>query len=402
MFIELPSRVKEIISKLESAGFEAYVVGGCVRDSILGRRPEDWDITTSAKPNEVKSLFRTVDTGIKHGTVTVLFGKNGYEVTTFRIDGDYSDLRHPDKVSFTSSLLEDLKRRDFTINAMAYSERTGLVDEFSGLSDLESHVIRSVGDPKARFSEDALRMLRAIRFAGQLNFKIEANTLRAINELSSNIAGVSAERIAKELEKLLVSKCPSHIRMVFDTNIFKIIMPDVDKAFADGLMNEAIANLERASYSTEKELFKIRLAIFLEPIGAENAHRVLKGLKLDNDTINSVRLILKLLKRDIESDEFEMRKTLNVAGEKILPLLLETRRSKGLEDVTALYNQVLERGDCTSVSGLAINGNDLINLGVPKGIAIGEILNRLLELVIKDPTINNRERLLLEVKINEK
>lgn len=402
MFIRLPEAVKKIISKLEENGFEAYAVGGCVRDSVLKREPEDWDITTSAKPEDVKRFFRTVDTGLKHGTVTVLLVGNGYEVTTFRIDGAYSDSRHPDAVSFTSSLEEDLKRRDFTINAMAYSERTGLVDKFSGINDLENRIIRSVGNPYERFSEDALRMLRAIRFAGQLEFNIEEKTYAAIRELSPNIANVSAERIAKELEKLLVSKCPFYINKVFDTNLFKIIMPKINESFNEGLMTEAIANLVRSSYPDTKGLFKIRLAIFLEPVGIENALKFLKRLKLDNDTLDSVKAILKLLERNIETSEVEMRWTMNVAGRKIMPLLLETRRSRGLKDVSELYQKVLERGDCTCISELAINGNDLINLGITKGVVIGQILNELLQKVIESPELNDKEKLLAEVKKYEK
>ena len=212
MQIELPAKVKYIISKLEDNGYEAYAVGGCVRDSVLNRIPEDWDITTSAKPEEVKKLFQaTIDTGLQHGTVTVIVDKEGYEVTTFRLDGDYTDGRHPDRVAFTSSLTEDLKRRDFTINAMAYSVKTGLVDRFDGLQDLENGIIRAVGNAEERFTEDALRMLRAIRFAGQLNFEIEEETFDAIKKLSSNISKVSVERIAKELEKLLLSSNPGDI-----------------------------------------------------------------------------------------------------------------------------------------------------------------------------------------------
>ena len=186
--IKIPADATQIIERLEKAGFEAYVVGGCVRDSLLGKTPHDWDITTSALPEQVKSLFsHTVDTGLKHGTVTVLIGKEGFEVTTYRIDGEYDDGRHPNQVQFTLSLEEDLKRRDFTINAMAYNPTRGLVDLFGGISDLEERIIRCVGDPIARFSEDALRMMRAVRFAAQLDFEIEANTKQAVKEAVNNL-----------------------------------------------------------------------------------------------------------------------------------------------------------------------------------------------------------------------
>lgn len=194
MRINLPEKVDYILKKLQKQGFEAYAVGGCVRDALLGREPEDWDITTSAKPEQVKEIFRrTIDTGIQHGTVTVMLDKEGFEVTTYRIDGDYEDGRHPLEVQFTGDLIEDLKRRDFTINAMAYNEEEGLVDAFDGIGDLQNKIIRCVGNPKERFSEDALRMLRAVRFAGQLDFEIEEKTKEAIQKLVSNLNKISAE-----------------------------------------------------------------------------------------------------------------------------------------------------------------------------------------------------------------
>lgn len=206
VIISLPEKVKYIIDTLMQAGYEAYAVGGCVRDSVLGRTPGDWDITTSASPYQVKELFpRTVDTGIQHGTVTVMEGKEGFEVTTYRIDGEYEDSRHPKEVTFTSSLEEDLKRRDFTINAMAYNEAQGLVDIFGGIRDLEQRVIRCVGNPIDRFTEDALRMMRAVRFAAQLGFVMEETTRAAITELAPNLAGISAERIQTELVKLVAN-----------------------------------------------------------------------------------------------------------------------------------------------------------------------------------------------------
>ncbi len=209
MKITLPRKVLMIINNLQLHGYEAFAVGGCVRDSILARRPEDWDITTSARPEEIKKLFRrTVDTGIEHGTVTVLIGKDSFEVTTYRVDGAYEDSRHPIEVRFTSRLEDDLQRRDFTINAMAYNDEVRLVDVFGGMRDLNHHLIRCVGDPKERFSEDALRILRAVRFSAQLNFPIEPYTAEALKELAPTLAKISAERIQAELVKLLVSPHP--------------------------------------------------------------------------------------------------------------------------------------------------------------------------------------------------
>ena len=402
MHITLPTKVKQIISKLEKADFEAYAVGGCVRDSILGRSPEDWDITTSAKPEEVKRLFSTtIDTGLQHGTVTVVIEKEGFEVTTFRLDGDYTDGRHPDRVAFTSSLTEDLRRRDFTINAMAYSEKRGLIDEFDGERDLEDSIIRAVGEAKERFSEDALRMLRAIRFAGQLNFKIEEKTFDAIKELSSNISKVSVERIAKELEKLLLSGNPEYIALVYETGIFSVIAPEVAMLFENGEISASTKALSEASFPEKKELYQIRLAILLEGLGADKAAKLLKRLKLDNDTINTVKKLLGLSLREVENNETDMRRTVKEAGHKMMPLLLEMRRAKGLKDNKALYQIVIDNGYCTSISELNINGKDLMDAGIPKGALIGSTLERLLELVIEKPELNTRESLLLEVRRNE-
>jgi len=402
MQIELPAKVKYIISKLEDNGYEAYAVGGCVRDSVLNRIPEDWDITTSAKPEEVKRLFQaTIDTGLQHGTVTVVIEKEGFEVTTFRLDGDYTDGRHPDRVAFTSSLTEDLRRRDFTINAMAYSEKRGLIDEFDGERDLEDGVIRAVGDACERFSEDALRMLRAIRFAGQLNFKIADETFDAIKELSPNIAKVSVERIAKELEKLLLSGNPEYIALVYETGIFSVIAPEVAMLFENGEISASIKALSKASFPEKKELYQIRLAIFLEGLGADKAANLLKRLKLDNDTINTVKKLLGLSLREVENNETDMRRTVKEAGHKMMPLLLEMRRAKGLKDNKDLYQTVIDNGYCTSISELNINGKDLMDAGIPKGALIGSTLERLLELVIEKPELNTRESLLLEVRRNE-
>ena len=229
MQIQLPEAVRWILNELQKHGQDAYAVGGCVRDTILGRSPQDWDITTSARPEQVKAIFkRTIDTGIQHGTVTVMVDHVGYEVTTYRIDGEYEDARHPKEVTFTSNLLEDLKRRDFTINAMAYNETTGLVDAFDGIGDLRRGIIRCVGNARERFGEDALRMLRAVRFAAQLGFTIEAETRTAIEELAGNLKKVSAERIQVELTKLLVSAHPDELRTLYQTGISAVILPEWD------------------------------------------------------------------------------------------------------------------------------------------------------------------------------
>jgi len=226
----MPQNVVDIIERLENAGYEAFAVGGCVRDAALGRIPHDWDITTSALPEEVKALFRrTIDTGIKHGTVTIMIQNEGYEVTTYRIDGKYQDHRRPDSVNFTRSLEEDLKRRDFTINAMAYSESKGLVDLFGGISDLHAHIIRCVGKADDRFNEDALRILRAVRFAAQLGFVIDKETQDAARHHAEDLSAVSAERVEAELTKILLSEHPEEIDEAYSLGITKIILPEYDR-----------------------------------------------------------------------------------------------------------------------------------------------------------------------------
>ena len=232
MEITIPEDVKVIITMIEHSGHEAYVVGGCVRDILMGREPDDWDITTSATPEEIKRIFvKTVDTGIKHGTVTVIVRGNGYEVTTYRIDGDYADGRHPQNVRFTRSLREDLKRRDFTINAIAYNEKNGIKDEFGGIADLERHLIKAVGDPFERFTEDALRMLRAIRFSAQLGFNIDGNTYNAICAMSDLIKNVSIERVQAELTKTLLSPHPELVTEFQETGLFIEILPELNRIF---------------------------------------------------------------------------------------------------------------------------------------------------------------------------
>ena len=226
MTIQLPEKVRYIIDILMEAGYDAYAVGGCVRDSILGRKPSDWDITTSALPEQVKGLFRrTVDTGIQHGTVTIMLEKEGFEVTTYRIDGEYEDSRHPKTVIFTPNLIEDLKRRDFTINAMAYNDKAGIVDAFEGMEDLQRKVIRCVGDAEARFGEDALRIMRAIRFSAQLGYEIEEETGKAIRKLAPTLQNISAERIQVELVKLITSDNPFWLKYAYDTGVTKVVLP---------------------------------------------------------------------------------------------------------------------------------------------------------------------------------
>ena len=321
MQIQVPEDVKRIIETIEKAGFEAYAVGGCVRDCLLGKEPNDWDITTSAKPEQVKSLFRrTIDTGIKHGTVTVMLNRVGYEVTTYRIDGEYEDGRHPKEVIFTGSLREDLRRRDFTINAMAYSEKDGLVDLFGGQQDLENKIIRCVGDAKERFTEDALRMLRAVRFSAQLGFTVDEDTISAMKELAPNLSKVSAERIQTELVKTLVSDNPGNLKIAYECGLTKVFLPEFD------LCMECGQNNPNHIYSVGEHILKsveyaeperiLRLAMLFHDLGkprcrtqgedgydhfynhaavsSELAEEVLRRLKFDNHTIDLVSRLAKI------------------------------------------------------------------------------------------------------------
>ena len=350
--IQLPEKVRTIIRELEDHGFEAFAVGGCVRDSLLGRAPEDWDITTNALPQEVKSIFpHTIDTGIEHGTVTVMLNHEGFEVTTYRIDGEYEDARHPKQVSFTSQLTEDLRRRDFTINAMAYSDSAGLIDVFGGRGDMEARVIRCVGDPDERFDEDALRIMRAVRFSAQLDFTIEPRTLRAISTHAAELSRISAERIRVELTKLLISSHPERLFTAYETGLTAVFLPEFDRMLdtpqenphhcydvgwhtLHALMHDAnrlknvpsradqADNTQKALSETsdllhdKKSLTALRYAILLHDIakpcvktfdtggvahfykhqalGADMARDILRRLKFDNETIHTVTHLIAL------------------------------------------------------------------------------------------------------------
>jgi len=439
--IQIPENAREVIATLQNAGYEAYVVGGCVRDSILGRAPQDWDITTSARPEEVKALFhRTIDTGIRHGTVTVMMDKEGYEVTTYRIDGDYEDGRHPREVTFTPSLREDLKRRDFTINAMAYNEEEGLVDLFGGMEDIERGVIRCVGNAEERFNEDALRILRAVRFSAQLGYGIEEETGRAIRALAENLRRISAERIQAELIKLLVSPHPDTLRVAYEMGITKVILPEFDKCM------ETPQNHPHHCYSVGEHLLvalqmveprkELRLAMLLHDIGkpatltvdekgithfyghpevsAQMTLDILRRLKLDNDTIQTVYTLVKNheLGTGTDPDLRMVRRAMNRVGEAAFPDLFEVSRAdilaqsmymrqeklEFLQKWKDLYEIVRSENQCVSLKTLAIGGKDLIALGITPGPDMGELLQSLLEEVLEEPERNTREYLLERAK----
>lgn len=403
MTINLPKDVSFIIHILEKAGYEAYAVGGCVRDTLLGREPQDWDITTSAKPEQIKALFyKTIDTGIQHGTVTVMLHKVGYEVTTYRIDGEYEDNRHPKSVEFTQNLTLDLERRDFTINAMAYNTKDGLVDAFEGIQDLKDHKIRCVGDPGARFDEDALRMLRAVRFSGQLGFRIQESTRNAIVERAENLKNISAERIRVELTKLLLAKDAGQIREAYRTGMTGIFLPEFDKMmevdqknphhiytvgehsirsveimnFFFGLKmepwkgakipDEVLAQAQEFTRTmTDKEHTILCLTMLLHDIGKPDAMtvdekgvghfyghpqagekivgKILKRLTYDNETVSMVKRLVYWHDYQYGGNLKSMRKALAKMGRDMMPYLFLVQYCDILAQNPATFPEKLER-----------------------------------------------------------
>ena len=382
MILQIPSKVAVILDTLQNHGYEAYAVGGCVRDTLLGRVPDDWDITTSARPEEVKELFRrTVDTGLQHGTVTVLLGEEGFEVTTYRIDGEYTDHRHPAEVAYASQLSEDLMRRDFTINAMAYNEQTGLVDLFDGIADIHRKVIRCVGEPMERFTEDALRIMRAVRFSAQLGFTIEEKTWAALKELAPTLVHVSQERIQVELVKLLVSSHPHYVKNLQDAGILAVILPELGEVRQDRLKHLQVLPADK----------KLRLAALLLPLGDKKAKAVLRRLKFDNDTISTVGRLIRWYDRDFEPGLLDMRHGLNEIGDDLMEQLLQFQEYRHpVEEARKSFSEVVRLGQCYQLKQLALTGNDLIAMGIKPGRQIGEYLHACLELVLDEPDKNEK------------
>lgn len=442
MKIQLPEKVKFIINTITEAGFEAYAVGGCIRDSILGREPNDWDITTSAKPEQVKALFRrTIDTGIAHGTVTVMLDKEGFEVTTYRIDGEYEDNRHPKEVIFTGSLIEDLKRRDFTINAFAYNETTGLVDAFDGLKDIDNGVIRCVGDAVERFTEDALRILRAVRFSAQLGYEIEASTKAGIRKLAGNLKNISAERIQVELTKLLVSPNPDFLRIAYDTGVTGVILPEFDVCMETEQVHQhhcySVGEHILHSLKEVPPVKELRLAMLFHDIGkprtltlgedgkthfyghpkesSNMTFEILKRLRYDNDTIHTVTRLVEF--HDYRIDGMPnlrtTRRAIHKIGEDLFPLLIQVFRGDVLaqsdyqreeklaviDKWESLFEEVQAKKQCVSLKTLAVTGSDLIALGMKPGKQIGETLQSLLEYVLDHPEENEKDILLKKVQL---
>lgn len=405
MKIYLPPTVKYIIKKIYEHNYEAYIVGGCVRDALLDVTPHDYDITTSAPPHVVLDIFKDfkcIETGIEHGTVSVLIDSNLYEITTYRIEGEYKDHRRPDSVDFTNKLEEDLKRRDFTINAMAYNEKDNLIDLFGGKEDLKNKIIKTVGNPYDRFNEDGLRMIRAIRFSSKLNFLIEEETLQAIYNNAQIIKNISLERITDEFTKIILSDKPENIVYLFKTKLLKYLdisneenkekIEDLYKKI--GLLNEI-----------DKDLTK-RLATldYLVEALDINCKSFCNSLIYSKKIIKNHNIILNCLKNtNIEElNKIEIKKILNKIEKNLFEQYLDISKAickneKKINNIIDILKEIEENNECYTIKNLKINGNDIIYLGY-KNKEIGDILNNLLEAVIVNPKLNNKELLIKKIK----
>lgn len=384
--MKLPENVKYILNELYKNGYEGYIVGGCVRDHLMGKEPHDYDITTSALPEEVKEIFpHTVDTGIQHGTVTVIIDKTGYEITTYRIDGEYKDNRHPEEVIFTDRLSGDLSRRDFTINAIAYNDVKGYVDLFGGIDDIKRKVIRGVGESAKRFQEDALRMMRAVRFSAQLDFAIEENTLNALKENADLIRNISIERIREEFFKLILSDHNERLDILLNSGMTEHFLPEIlGKKFDYGKIN-----------SLSRDIV-VRLAYIFYGIEWGNVKKIMKRLRTDNKSMAAVTLISKYTDYEI-TDLYSMRKLVSLAGENIKRVIEVMCAVKNCD--SEMYFNMLEeiKNDCCSLKDLELSGNDLIETGI-RGKLVGEALNKALDYVMREPKKNNKDILIDYIK----
>jgi len=439
MKVFVPYDVKYIINELYKNKFDAFIVGGCLRDLLLNLEPKDYDIATSAKPDNVMSLFnKTIPTGIKHGTVTVVINNNNYEVTTFRTEGDYLDNRHPSSVDFVTDIREDLSRRDFTVNALAYNDKLGLIDYFNGINDLKNKIIRCVGHADKRFKEDALRMLRAIRFSCQLGFKIENKTFEAIINNANLIKNISKERIRDELCKILISSSPSKgIDMLQKTGLLEFIIPELNLLVNYSPLSikhnrDVFGHTLKVMDNLEGNNLTLMLAALLHDVGKLNtltleadgvyrfpkhnvegsvmSKKILRDLKFDNYTVNSVSKLIEhhlVLQVNYMPTRYEIKKYLLEVGEDIVYLLFELQKAdiraldnpkpflKKVDYIKDTVKDILSNKEPLYIKDLVINGEDLIKeFNIPRGKLIGDILNHLLDEVLKNPDLNNKENLL--------
>lgn len=442
MKIQMPQEVHRILDILSFYGYDGYIVGGCVRDSILNKIPNDWDICTNCTPEkmlEAFSCFKVIPTGLKHGTLTVVINEENYEVTTYRIDGEYTDGRHPEEVEFTNNLKEDLKRRDFTINAMAYNNKEGLIDYYDGIADIFNEKIRCVGDPSERFSEDYLRMLRAIRFSAQLGYSLDVETLKEIKKLSKNVIDISEERIREELNKILMTDMPSRgLKLLSSADLLKYIIPELEMCVGFQQHNpnhdkDVFSHILSVVDNTEKDLI-LRLAALFHDIGkpetfsldedgighfykhhlksSDIAEEVMKRLKYDNKSIEQVIILVREHMSRYEKLRVKnTKKFINRVGtdniERLFKLQIadingSTKRD-GVSNIFELKNEVeriLNEKQPLSIKDLEINGHDLIQLGIPQGKQVGTVLNELMEIILENPELNRRD-ILTEIVIQK-
>lgn len=439
MNITIPKSIEHIINRIENAGYEAFAVGGCIRDLILGKEPYDWDITTSALPEKIIELFseyKTVPTGLKHGTVTVIINHIPYEITTYRKESSYSDNRHPDSVEFSTSLSDDLSRRDFTMNAVAFNSQYGIYDMFNGISDIKKRIIRAIGNPDLRFEEDALRILRALRFAAVLGFEIETETSKSIIKNKNLLQKISKERIISEFNKLICGDYADKILAEY-RDVFAVFIPEIIPTFDFYQHNphhcyDVWTHSLIALKNTEKDK-TLRLAIFFHDIGkpftlkfdeqgighfkthnikgTEITRSVLKRLKYDRKTILDVTWLIYHHDQKLSTDRPSVKHYINIYGAELLIMLMKIqladnsakkeKRSKRYTDAEMILktiNDILSKNECCTTAQLDINGKDILALGVRSGEKIGEILNSLLELVITEKCLNKKDLLLKEAE----
>ncbi len=430
----LPPQVLDAIERLEARGFEAYVVGGCVRNAFLGLAPNDWDLTTSALPEQTASCFtdlKTVETGIRHGTLTVLYDKMPLEITTFRNDGEYLDNRHPAKVTFSKRIEDDLCRRDFTVNAMAYHPQRGVVDLFGGREDLARRVITCVGKPTTRFNEDGLRILRALRFAAVLDFTIEEKTARAVHDCAYLLGNIAAERIREEFCKLICGKGAVRILREYH-DVIGQFLPELSRCvgFAQNTKYHCYDVFEHTLHALEMAPADplLRLAVLLHDIGKplcytedeQGGHfkghaeagvaivrEITSRLRFDNRTAERLITLVEYHDRDIPPIPKSVKRLMRRMSDEDISILMEVKRcdrlahapdycelSPALEEIPRLVRRIREAGECLSLKTLQIGGEDLMALGVPKGRQIGILLDRLLEQVLDGALPNDRDALI--------
>ena len=435
MIIKIPNEVQYIIETLQSNGHQAYIVGGCVRDSVLGKESKDWDICTSALPEQTMKCFdghRIIETGLRHGTITLILNHMPFEITTYRIDGKYSDNRRPDTVEFVSSLKADLSRRDFTINAMAYNPDEGIVDFFFGMNDLQNGIIRCVGDAGQRFQEDALRIMRALRFASVLGFSIDGDTSKAMLDNCILLKNIAVERIASEINKMIIGDGFSGI-ILNHLPVIAEIIPEImlmngfeqnNPYHCHDVLKHSLLSIDHAPKDVVIRLTMLfhdiaKPKCYTESNGAghfyghpqissEMAKTILLRLKYDNNTIKGVTELILYHEADIQPKREHIKRWLNKFGEAGLRQLIEVKRADAmaqsvlshkkklgaLDKISGLINEIIGQQQCFSLKELAVNGNDLLAAGFEEGARIGVILNRLMEMVINEKVKNNKDELM--------